>query len=295
MSGDRCPGAAHGRRRPALHRCADRQGSTATLGILRLDWDRTRRVHRRDHARTYTTFTVDDPTVLCLSGRRCARRRDRVAHRDRLFLATAKRDPDADRAALGYPPTGPDREVHVHPDQQPLRRARPTTPTPRRSMRPRRCRPAGRTTYSWTFGDSSSGELNTSTLLKPVHLTPPGLVPGDADRHRRHRPLQRPESYTVVVDDSEGGARGRVHGHAEHVVGSCPRWCRSTRPEPGPELPGRSRCVVPSGTGDGQVGSRICSTHTCNTPGTYTVTLTVTDSLGNRATTAPGDLLSRSG
>ena len=265
------------------------KGSTATLGILRLDWDCGPDAFTdATHARTYTTFTVDDPTVLCTY--RAAAASDDVTVSLTVTdysLATASATRTLTVPPWGTPPTGPTArftftQTSTAP-QGPTYNPNTTSFDASTSMSPS----GSDLTYSWTFGDSSSGELNTSTLLKPVHTyASPGsyqvtlTVTDDIG-------LYASESHTVVVDDS-GKVAPEVVFTATPNTGVVSQTVSFNTT--GTRARAAGATLSPASYqwtfGDGQVGSGSAPTHTYTTPGSFTVTLTVTDSLGNQAATA---------
>ncbi len=265
------------------------KGSSASLGILRLDWDCGASAYvDASHSRTYTTYSLDDPTVLCTYAASAAATTATASLTVTDYgLATANATRSITVPAWASPPTGPSAKfTFAQASSSPLGPTyNPSTATfdASTSMSPS----GSDLTYRWDFGDASSGGLNTSTLLKPTHVYySPGtytvtlVVTDDIG-------LYASVSHSVTVANS-GKVSPVVTFFATPDNGVVPQTVSFNTT--GTMAKSVGAVLVPSSYqwnfGDGQVGSGAAPTHLYSAAGTYTVTLTVTDSLGNVAATS---------
>lgn len=142
-------------------------------------------------------------------------------------------------------------------------------------------------TYSWVFGDTASGALNNATGVGPTHVF---YVPGSftvALTVTDDFGLSATTSRTVVVKDASTKAP-TVAFVANPPAGVVPQLVSFNSTGTYANAAGAS--LVPSSYvwsfGDGGNDTDPSPSHRYTVAGTYTVTLTVTDTLGNTAATA---------
>jgi prepilin-type N-terminal cleavage/methylation domain-containing protein len=264
------------------------KGSSATMGIFRLDWDCGDSAYTDDsHFRTHTTYAVDE-AVLCTfpSAASASTAQVELTVTDNA-LATASDTRTIDIPAWSASPTPPTASFtytqtsssNLGPDYNPSTVVFDASG----SMSPG----GSDLTYLWNFGDSASGNLNTSTALKPTHVY---YAPGTYTVTLTVKDdigLYSTTSRTVTVRDS-GKVAPVVTFTATPSTGVVTQTVSFNSAGTQAKATGAtlSAASYQWNFGDGQVGSGPSPSHTYTNPGTYTVTLTVTDSLGNTAATA---------
>jgi PKD repeat protein len=155
----------------------------------------------------------------------------------------------------------------------------PSSPSPGQTVQFSDSSSGTPTTWSWSFGDPSSGASNSSTLQNPTHIF--GL----------------PGVYSVTLSASNAGGTG-LRNHAITVAASSP--VASFSFSPSTPSPGQPVQFLDSSTGgpttwswnfgDPSSGASNTSTaqnptHTFALPGVYTVTLTSSNAVGTGAGT----------
>lgn len=268
------------------------RASTATFGIMKLDWDcGPDALTDADHPRTYTTYTVADPTVLC-TFLAPAVGRPAVDRTISLTVTDVKLATDSTTRVIAVPPSSTFRALptasftYVQTSTAPQGNDyNPGTVVFNASTSS--SSDGSGLTFRWTFGDAAAGVSNQATVVNPTHVYySPGTfsvtltVTDDFG-------LSSSQTQIVTVKDS-GKKLPTVVFSASPSTGVAPQLVSFD--STGTKANAAGASLTPSSYvwsfGDGGNASGANPTHRYTAAGTYTVTLAVTDSLGNTASTA---------